>query len=182
MSRSDRPRVGISRCLVGDEVRYDGTHRLDETVIALLGPYVEWVPVCPEVEIGMGTPREPIQLVASPEGVPSMGERVRLVGTATGQDWTDRMRAWARERARELALLHLSGFVLKARSPSCGITDVAVHGFAGERRSGRGLFAEALIEALPDLPMSDEAEMADAAARQRFLEQVFRHYTARSSR
>ena len=70
---SVRPRVGISRCLLGDEVRYDGTHRRDETVIALLEPHVEWVPVCPEVEVGMGTPREPIQLVTSRDGVPSLG-------------------------------------------------------------------------------------------------------------
>ena len=134
-----RPRVGVSRCLVGDEVRYDGTHRLDETVIALLGPYVEWVPVCPEVEIGMGTPREPIQLVTSPDGVRSLGERVRLVGVTSGQDWTERMHAWARDRARELAALDLSGYVFKARSPSCGIDHVVVHAVDGERQAARAV-------------------------------------------
>jgi uncharacterized protein YbbK (DUF523 family) len=175
---ASRPRVGISRCLVGDEVRYDGTHRLDETVIALLGPYVEWVPVCPEVEIGMGTPREPIQLVASRDGVPSMGERVRLLGITSREDWTDRMHAWARDRARELAQLDLSGYVFKARSPSCGIDDVVVLDIDGDRR-GRGLFAQALIEALPDLPVTDEAALADPVTRARFLERVLRHHEAR---
>jgi uncharacterized protein YbbK (DUF523 family) len=172
---TSRPRVGISRCLVGDEVRYDGTHRLDETVIALLGPYVEWVPVCPEVEVGMGTPREPIQLVAGPDGVPSMDERVRLVGITSGEDWTERMHAWARDRAQELAQLNLSGYVFKARSPSCGIHEVVVHAVDGERH-GRGLFAQALIAALPDLPVTDEAALADAATRARFLDRVLRHH------
>jgi uncharacterized protein YbbK (DUF523 family) len=176
-----RPRVGVSRCLVGDEVRYDGTHRLDETVMALLGPHVEWVPVCPEVEIGMGIPREPIQLVASADGVPSMGERVRLVGVGSGEDWTERMHAWARDRARELAALDLSGYVFKARSPSCGIDEVIVHAADGERR-GRGLFAQALVDALPDLPVADEASLSDAGARARFLERVLHHQADRSSR
>jgi uncharacterized protein YbbK (DUF523 family) len=176
-----RPRVGISRCLVGDEVRYDGTHRLDETVIALLGPYVEWVPVCPEVEIGMGTPREPVQLVASADGVPSMDEHVRLVGITSREDWTDRMYAWARDRARSLTQLDLSGYVFKARSPSCGIDEVVVRAIDGDRR-GRGLFAQALIDALPDLPVTDEAALADAATRARFLEQVLRHHADRPSR
>src|SRR5687767_15186161 len=171
---SRRPRVGVSRCLIGDEVRYDGTHRLDENVIALLGPFVEWVTVCPEVEIGMGTPREPIQLVASPDGVQSMAERVRLVGIVSGEDWTERMHGWARDRARQLVALDLSGYVFKARSPSCGIEDVVVHAIDHERR-GRGLFAQALIEAPPDLPVTDEASLSSAAARAQFLERVLRH-------
>ena len=169
------PRVGVSRCLIGDEVRYDGTHRLDQRVIELLGPYVEWVPVCPEVEIGMGTPREPIHLVASVDGVPSMHQRVRLVGVASGEDWTERMHEWARDRARGLAALDLSGYVFKARSPSCGIDRVVVHAIDGERQ-GRGLFAQALIDALPDLPVTDEASLADPAARAGFLERVLRHH------
>ena len=122
--------------------------------------------MCPEVEIGMGTPREPIQLVASLDGVPSMHERVRLVGVASGEDWTERMHEWARDRARELAALDLSGYVFKARSPSCGIDHVVVHAVDGERQ-GRGLFAQALIDALPDLPVTDEASLVDPAAQGR---------------
>ena len=178
---SARPRVGISRCLLGDEVRYDGTHRRDATVIALLDAHVEWVPVCPEVEVGMGTPREPIYLVTSPDGVPSLGSLVRLVGVDSGRDWTLPMHAWARGRARELAALDLSGYVFKARSPSCGIGDAMIRDAGGERR-GRGLFAQALIDALPDLPVADEASLSDAAARARFLERVLHHHADRSSR
>ena len=169
----ERPRVGISRCLLGDEVRYDGTHRLDETVIAWLGPHVEWVPVCPEVEIGMGTPREPIQLVKSAGGVRSLDARVRLIGVQSGIDWTGRMHAWAAARAAALAALGLSGYVFKARSPSCGIDDVVIRDV--EERRGRGLFAEAVINAFPDLPVADEASLADAAVRASFLERVLRH-------
>jgi uncharacterized protein YbbK (DUF523 family) len=176
-----RPRVGISRCLLGDEVRYDGTHRLDETVIALLGPHVQWVRVCPEVEIGMGTPREPIQLVKSTDGVRSLDMRVRLAGVDSGTDWTGRMHAWAAGRARELSALGLSGYVFKARSPSCGIGDVMIRD-AEEGQRGRGLFAEAVIQALPDLPVADEASLADADARALFLERVLRHHADRSSR
>lgn len=191
-----RPRVGISRCLLGDEVRYDGTHKRADAVIAALDPYVEWVPVCPEVEIGMGTPREPIRLVARPDGVRSLAERVRLVGVTSGEDWTDRMRRWARERVRELERLDLSGYILKASSPSCGIHGVRVaHERGGmnsgegepaepvwETRTGRGLFAQALIEAMPALPIADEERLSDADAREQFLERVRRTFRMRTRR
>jgi uncharacterized protein YbbK (DUF523 family) len=175
-----RPRVGISRCLLGDEVRYDGTHRRDETVIAWLGPHVEWVPICPEVEIGMGTPREPIQLVKSGDGVRSLDARVRLIGVDTGTDWTGRMHTWAAARVQELGALGLSGYVFKARSPSCGISDVVIRDAGGDGR-GRGLFAEAVIQALPGLPVADEASLADPRVRASFLDRVRRHQVDRSS-
>ena len=164
-----RPRVGISRCLLGEDVRYDGTHTLDADLIAALAPHVEWVPVCPEVEVGMGTPREPIQLVAREDGVPSADARVRLLGVNSGEDWTGRMHAWARARADALRRLHLSGFVLKARSPSCGIRDVRIDDNA---RTGRGLFAQAIVEAMPDLPVADEDELRDPAVLGEFLTRV----------
>ena len=165
-----KPRVGISRCLLGDEVRYDGTHKRDDELLEALGRQVEWVPVCPEVEVGMGTPREPIQLVSSTHGVASANECVRLVGVESGEDWTTRMHAWARERVAALQQLTLSGFVLKARSPSCGIEGVRVVG----GREGRGLFAQALVEAMPWLPVEDEERLSDARVREEFLERVRR--------
>ena len=175
-----KPRVGISRCLLGDEVRYDGTHKRDDDVLEALGRQVEWVPVCPEVEVGMGTPREPIQLVASSEGVVSANVRVRLVGVESGEDWTTRMHAWARERVVALQPLNLSGFVLKARSPSCGISGVRIVDPAGSAsrnpayvREGRGLFAQALVEAMPWLPVEDEARLGDPRARGEFVSRVF---------
>ena len=168
----DRPRIGISRCLLGDEVRYDGGHRRDSFIIDALAPHVEWVSVCPEVEVGMGTPREPIQLIASTTGVPSGDHRVRLMGVSSGRDWTDAMDRWRRERVRDLERANISGFVLKKNSPSCGPDNVAVVGGNEIARSGRGLFAQALIEALPDLPIEDEERLHDRVLRERFMERV----------
>ena len=165
-----KPRVGISRCLLGDDVRYDGTNRLSAAV-AELTPLVEWVSVCPEVEVGMGVPREPIQLVRHDAGVRSDAESVRLKGVHSGEDWTDRMHGWAAARVADLAALGISGFVLKARSPSCGPTGVLVHDDRGAPTStGRGLFAEALASAMPGLPMIDEEALADRQLRERFLQ------------
>lgn len=164
-----RPRVGISRCLLGEDVRYDGTHKLDADLIEALTPHVEWVPVCPEVEIGMGTPREPIHLVARDNGVPSADARVGLFGVTSGIDWTARMHVWARARADALRELQLSGFILKARSPSCGIRDVRIE---DAPRTGRGLFAQAIVDAMPDLPVADEDELRDPVVRGEFLTRV----------
>jgi uncharacterized protein YbbK (DUF523 family) len=175
VSATRRPRVGISRCLLGDEVRYDGTHKREPVLIDTLGRYVEWVSVCPEVEMGMGTPREPIHLVASPDGVASAAARVRLIGVSSGRDWTAVMAEWRRARLRELADARLSGYVLKAGSPSCGL-DVPVEG-AGI--SGRGLFAQSLLEAFPELPVEEESRLRDAALRASFLDRVHARHRAR---
>jgi uncharacterized protein YbbK (DUF523 family) len=167
-----KPRVGISRCLLGDDVRYDGTNKRSAAVIAL-GEAVEWVPVCPEVEVGMGVPREPIQLVAHDDGVQSAGERVRLRGVQSGEDWTARMHDWAHARVAELSAQGISGFVLKARSPSCGPAGVVVHHADREATpTGRGLFAEALASAIPGLPMTDEEALDDLHARDEFMRRV----------
>jgi uncharacterized protein YbbK (DUF523 family) len=158
-----KPRVGISRCLLGEAVRYDGTDKRADDLVREIGEYVEWVPVCPEVEIGMGTPREPIHLVQAADGVVSGTQRVRLVGVESGTDWTGRMDDWARERVRGLQALHLSGYIFKARSPSCGIGDMP------------GLFARAVMEAMPDLPIADEDDLADPHARSDFVRRVRAH-------
>jgi uncharacterized protein YbbK (DUF523 family) len=159
-AQSPKPRVGISRCLLGEAVRYDGTDKRADGVLDDIGEYVEWVPVCPEVEIGMGTPREPIHLVPAADGVVSGTQRVRLVGVESGTDWTERMDAWAHERVRGLEALHLSGYIFKARSPSCGIGEMP------------GLFARAVMQAMPDLPIADEDDLADPHARSEFLRRV----------
>lgn len=179
-----KPRVGISRCLLGDDVRYDGTNRHSGAVMAL-GAQVEWIPVCPEVEVGMGVPREPIELVASADGVMSACERVRLQGVRSREDWTGRMEQWARDRVAAVAAARISGFVLKARSPSCGPVGVAVHhGEGNATPTGRGLFAEALAAALPGLPTIDEESLEDPASRAAFIERVrqFEAGTARTNR
>jgi uncharacterized protein YbbK (DUF523 family) len=141
---------------LGDRVRYDGGHKLDPTLVEALGPHVEWVPVCPEVEMGMSTPREPIALVAA-------ANRIRMVGVTSGRDWTGVMGAFAPPRVSALEALGISGYIFKARSPSCGL-----HGT-------RGLFAEAVVHALPDLPVADEEELRDPSTRERFLQQVRRY-------
>ena len=130
----------------------------------MLGAAVDWVPVCPEVELGLGTPREPIALVGSPEAP-------RLLGVQTGVDLTAPMAAWAARRARELAALDLDGVVLKARSPSCGVrgVDVLPALCAPPSPVGVGRFAAALSARLPDVWLDDEAGLADPARRARFL-------------
>jgi uncharacterized protein YbgA (DUF1722 family)/uncharacterized protein YbbK (DUF523 family) len=175
----DRPRIGISRCLLGDEVRYDGGHKRDPFLVETFGRFVEWVPVCPEIEMGMGTPREAIHLVASRDGIPSGEHRVRLLGVRSGHDWTRDMDRWRRTRVRELADARLSGYVLKKDSPSCGLERVRVHADTAVTRTGRGLFAQALIDALPNLPIEDEGRLHDPRLRDNFVERVFAYQRVR---
>lgn len=160
-------RIGISACLLGDEVRYDGGHKRDEFLADVLGPEVEFVKVCPEVEVGMGTPREPVRLV-------SENGALRMVTTMTGVDHTDAMNAWAQKRVEELARENLSGYVLKSESPSCGMAGVKVYGDSLEpARIGRGLFAEVLLRRFPELPVEEEGRLRDPRVRDRFLARVF---------
>ncbi len=185
------PRIGISRCLLGDEVRYDGGHKRDAFLVSTFGRFVEWVPVCPEVEIGMGTPREAIHLVASANGVPSNAQPVRLLGVRSGEDWTTRMTTFASSRVRGLKSADLAGYVLKKDSPSCGLERVRVHSdpfdsrrslrASGEHvtRAGRGLFAEALVTELPNLPVEEEGRLNDPALRENFVERVFAYQRLR---
>jgi uncharacterized protein YbbK (DUF523 family) len=144
-------------------VRYDGGHKHEPSLVADLSVHVELLPVCPEVEVGMGVPREPIQLVAS-----AGDRRGRLAGVESGADWTDRMQAWATERVAVLRSLGLSGFVLKSRSPSCGPRDVPVRG----GRPSPGMFAQVLMTAMPNLPVDDEEGLCDPEARAAFLARV----------
>ena len=176
MTPMPRPRVGISRCLLGDEVWYDGGHKQDPLLLEMLGPYVEWLPVCPEVEVGMSTPREPIHLVAAFDGVRSGEHCVRLVGVSSGRDWTDAMDQWRRARVRELAEAELSGYVLKQDSPSCGMQGVRVQSDTGVVPTGRGLFAQALLEALPALPIEEEGGLRNSRVREEFLARVFAYH------
>lgn len=164
---ADRLRLGISACLLGQEVRFDGGHKRDDFLTRILGPHVEWVPVCPEVEMGLGTPRETLRLVRD-EG------RIRMITTRTGIDHTDGMNQWSGVRLEELARENLSGYVLKKDSPSCGMERVKTYGGAGmPARDGRGLFASALLQRLPLLPVEEEGRLTDASLRENFIERVF---------
>ncbi len=160
-------RLGVSACLLGERVRYDGGHKRDSFLADTLGPFVEWVPVCPEVEIGLGTPRDTIRLVGR-EDAP------RLVVERTGEDLSARMRRFSAAKARELATFGLDGYVLKRASPSCGLFRVRVYGEDGQPgRVGRGLYAAAVVEHLPALPVEEEGRLTDARLRENFVERIF---------
>jgi uncharacterized protein YbgA (DUF1722 family)/uncharacterized protein YbbK (DUF523 family) len=164
-----RPRIGISACLLGQGVRFDGGHKRDEFLTAVLGPHVAWVPVCPEVELGLGTPRETLRLVASPGGA-------RMITTRTNVDHTEAMHRWSRTRLEALAREDLCGYVLKKDSPSCGMERVKLYPpreGAVPERAGRGLFAEALMRRFPSLPVEEEGRLSDPRLRENFIERVF---------
>jgi FdhD protein len=173
-----KPRIGISACLLGQRVRFDGGHKRDAFLTDVLGPQVEWVPVCPEVEMGLGTPRETLRLVRL-EGTPGL----RMITTETGIDHTEGMDRWATRRLDELAREDLSGYILKSDSPSCGLEHVKTFAQDGtQARNGRGLFAAALLQRFPALPVEDEGRLADATVRERFLERVFAYRTSEQYR
>jgi uncharacterized protein YbgA (DUF1722 family)/uncharacterized protein YbbK (DUF523 family) len=163
----DRIRIGISACLLGAQVRYDGGHKRDAFLADTFGRHVDWVSVCPEVEVGLGTPRETLRLEA-------IDGRVRMVMPKSGRDLTDEMRAYARRRVEALADEDLCGYVLKKDSPSCGLFRVKVYDARrAPSRGGRGLFAEVLVERFPALPVEEEGRLSDPRLRENFVERVF---------
>jgi uncharacterized protein YbgA (DUF1722 family)/uncharacterized protein YbbK (DUF523 family) len=160
-------RVGISRCLLGEEVRFDGAHKRDTFLTEVLGRYVEWVPVCPEVEAGLGTPREVMRLVGDPEDP-------RLVTIKSVTDHTRALETMTKNRIEELKELDLSGYVFKKGSPSCGIERVRIYNEHGKpSRTGVGLFARAFIEQFPLIPVEEEGRLCDPTLRENFIERVF---------
>jgi uncharacterized protein YbgA (DUF1722 family)/uncharacterized protein YbbK (DUF523 family) len=176
-------RIGISSCLLGQKVRYDGGHKRDNFLVETLGRFVEWVPVCPEVEVGMGTPRETVHLVRDANRTPRTGEPlpVRMVAPKSGADWTDRMAAYSRAKIAKLASMDLSGYVLKKDSPSCGMERVKVHTPGGmPERKGTGLFAAALRAGMPTLPVEEEGRLSDPRLRENFVERVFAYRRVRT--
>lgn len=167
-------RVGISSCLLGQEVRYDGGHKRDRFVTDTLGEHFRFVAVCPEVEAGMGLPRESVRLV-------KVGDELRMRGVKSSQDHTQAMLRYARRRVRELSKLDLHGYILKKGSPSCGMARVKVYTEAGmPHHSTAGLFARELMERLPLLPVEEEGRLCDAALRENFIERVFAYRRIRS--
>lgn len=164
-----KPRIGISACLLGEKVRYDGGDKRNADLIGTLGPEVEWIAVCPEVEVGMGTPREPVHLVRD-------GGALRMLTVTTAVDYTPRMTAWAERRIAELDRADLDGFILKSDSPSCGKESVKVSsGRHPAERDGRGLFAAVLMDSMPLLPVADERTLEDAQGRDEFMRRVLAH-------
>lgn len=181
-----RPRIGISACLLGDPVRFDAGHKREPFLVDTFGPHVEWVKVCPEVEAGFGTPRDTMRLelrttATRPRGGRFPTDSLALVVPKTGVEVTEQLTRYASRKAASLAKADLSGFVLKKDSPSCGMERVKVYveGAMAER-GGRGLFAEALMAALPNLPVEEEGRLTDPRLRENFVERVFAYQRLRA--
>ncbi len=167
-------RIGVSACLLGQEVRFDGGHKRDSFLVDILGPFVEFVPVCPEFELGLGVPRETLRLERD-------GDDIRLVAPRSGSDHTGAMRTFASKRTSAFAQEGLSGYVLKKGSPSCGMERVRVYGKAGmPSHDGRGLFASSLIQRYPHLPVEEEGRLNDPRLRENFIERIFAYHRLRT--
>jgi len=163
----EKIRLGISTCLLGENVRYDGGHKLDRFLTDTLGQYVEYVPVCPEVECGLPVPRESMHLEGDHESP-------RLVTLRTKQDMTERMVSWAKSRVVELEKEGLCGFIFKSDSPSSGMERVGVYNEKGMPvKKGVGMFAGIFMEHYPLLPVEDEGRLHDPKLRENFVERIF---------
>jgi uncharacterized protein YbgA (DUF1722 family)/uncharacterized protein YbbK (DUF523 family) len=160
-------RLGVSSCLLGEKVRFDGGHKRDRFLTETLSRFVEFVPVCPEVEMGLPTPRETLRLVGEPESQ-------RLVFSKSGEDITERMMAWANKRVVDLEEKELCGFIFKSKSPSSGMERVKLYDRNGvPNKQGVGLFARAFMERFPLLPVEEDGRLHDPGLRENFIETIF---------
>jgi len=163
----EKIKLGISSCLLGNQVRFDGGHKRDHFLTDTLGQYVEYLPVCPEVEYGLGIPREALRLVGDPESP-------RLVTSRTNRDHTEGMLRYARKRAIQLKEENLCGFIFKSDSPSSGMERVRVYNEKGMPvKKGTGLFARVFMEHFPLIPVEEEGRLHDPKLRENFIERIF---------
>jgi uncharacterized protein YbgA (DUF1722 family)/uncharacterized protein YbbK (DUF523 family) len=163
----EKIKLGISTCLLGEKVRFDGGHKWDRFLTDTLGQYVDYVPVCPEVECGFGIPREPFRLVGDPKNP-------RLLTSRTNQDHTERMTRWAKKRVEELEGENLCGYICKSGSPSSGMERVKVYDRNNvPAKIGVGIFARVFMEHFPLLPVEDEGRLNDPKLRENFIERIF---------
>lgn len=163
----ERIKIGISSCLLGQMVRYDGGHQHDRYITDTLGKFFTWVPVCPEVEYGLSIPREAMRLVGNPESP-------RLITNKTGIDHTDGMLTWASKKLGELEKENLCGFLFKSKSPSSGMRSVKVYADSGmPSQKGVGLFAGAFMKRFPLLPVEEDGRLHDPVLRENFIERIF---------
>ena len=163
----EKIKIGISSCLLGEKVRYDGGHKWDRYITDTLGEYFDWLPVCPEVEYGLPIPRESMHLAGDPDNP-------RLITTRTGIDHTEGMLQWVKNKLKILELVDLYGFIFKSRSPSSGIGGVTVYTPSGmPGRKGAGLFGGAFLRRFPLVPAIDDGRLHDPKLRENFIERVF---------
>jgi uncharacterized protein YbgA (DUF1722 family)/uncharacterized protein YbbK (DUF523 family) len=160
-------KIGVSSCLLGKEVRYNGGHSHDRYVTGTLGQHFTFVDVCPEVEAGFGIPREPLRLVGDPDAP-------RLMTTKTKKDFTDQMQNWAKGRVTELEKEGLCGFIFKKGSPSSGMERVRVYSASGmPSNRGSGMFARAFMDHFPLIPTEEDGRLNDSTLRENFIERIF---------
>jgi uncharacterized protein YbgA (DUF1722 family)/uncharacterized protein YbbK (DUF523 family) len=165
--------VGISSCLLGFKVRYDGGHQEDRYITKVLSKYIEFVPVCPEIEMGLPVPRENLRLTKK-------DKEIRLIGGKTGKDYTDEMISWATKKIQELKSYNLCGYILKKDSPSCGMERVRVYDANGvPQKNGTGIYAKKLIKEFPLLPVEEEGRLNDPVILENFIERVFVYHRIR---
>jgi len=165
-----KPRVAVSSCLLGENVRYDGSNKKNKTVIDVLGQHFSFVPFCPEVAVGLGVPRPPINLI-------STGQKIRALGVEDcSVDVTDRLQAYAAEVVDQLP--GICGYIFKQRSPSCGLGKTSVYHRNGDEIGvGNGLYTDVIIRMLPDLPVIDEEQLGEQGQQELFIQAVFRYHT-----
>lgn len=170
----DKIRVGVSSCLLGQEVRFDSGHKHDRYITDVLGVHFQFTAVCPEVEVGMTIPRESVRLVR-------FDDDIRMRGVKSSTDHTDAMRRFAKRRVAGLAALGICGYLLKKGSPSCGMERVRTYTPAGmPGPADRGMFATELFAALPELPVEEEGRLLDPVLRENFIERVFAYARVRA--
>ena len=160
-------KIGISSCLLGNPVRWNAGHKLDRFLTNTLGQFVEYVPVCPEVEAGFGVPRESVRLVGDPENP-------RMITFKSKTDLTDQMKCWAKKRVRELEKEDLCGFIFKSDSPSSGMIRIKVYSDKGmPRKVGVGMFAKVFMDHFTRIPVEDDGRLHNPAIRENFIERIF---------
>jgi uncharacterized protein YbbK (DUF523 family) len=168
---NEKIKVGVSSCLIGEKVRWNGEHTKNIFVAEMLGRFFEWVPICPEVEVGMGIPRETVGLYGLPDNP-------KMLGKKSGTDWTTRMVRYSKHRIREPDAAGLCGYIFKSKSPSCGLARIPVYEKPGSEsvRRGQGLFADAFLKHNPLVPVEEEGRLNDMKIRENFIVRVFSFY------
>jgi uncharacterized protein YbbK (DUF523 family) len=161
--------IGISACLLGEHVRYDGEHKRDGYICDTLGRHFFLLPVCPEVGCGLPVPREAMQLEGDPVAPRLMTCRTRI-------DRTEQLLAFCSTKISELKKMHLSGFVFKERSPSCGLADVPLHCGDNSEIFTVGLFAEEISRSFPLMPLEEAERLHNPTIRKNFIESVIRYH------
>jgi uncharacterized protein YbgA (DUF1722 family)/uncharacterized protein YbbK (DUF523 family) len=167
MKKQTKIKIGISSCLLGEEVRFDGGHKRDRFITDRLSAFVKFVPVCPEIAIGLGVPRQPIRLVVEGGVHRSVGARDETL------DVTENLVQFARKTSPKLE--KISGYIFKSKSPSCGMERVKLYPKDSSipNRDGVGIYSRTIMEMMPNLPVEEEGRLNDSVIRENFVERIY---------